>query len=240
MTPLTRAVTCLAWNATAQHTNQAAAPVTETASASRSLGSWAGVSTVSGRPPGLQDATRNPSTKRNTRTSPEDAIEKEAQKPIIDIKEDAAPKTDVQKNTFRRHRKNRCPLQSLPAKSHLQPLHQSRQQPKPPLTPKQETNSTSQKTEKTKPKSSPNSFKRRPRALRLCCRTVSGGMGHKAGNTKNLACRKRSPKQPHPRAESCHQRQLPVANRTKTDADPRSDAGIPESNAKPSTLLPKK
>ena len=52
-------------------------------------------------------------------------LDKDAQKPIIDIKEGLRTTNRRTKKHVCRHRKNRCPLQSLPPKSHLQPLHQS-------------------------------------------------------------------------------------------------------------------
>ena len=86
-------------------------------------------------------------------------LEKDAQKPIIDIKENSAPTNRHTKKHFCRHRKNRRTLQSLPTKSHLQPLHQSSHQPKLQSTQNKETSFTSQKTEKTKPNSSLISYK---------------------------------------------------------------------------------
>ena len=48
-------------------------------------------------------------------------LEKDAQKPIIDIKEDSAPKTDIQKNTFAGIEKIGVPYKVYPLKATYNP-----------------------------------------------------------------------------------------------------------------------
>ena len=70
---------------------------------------------------GCKTRLRNQTAKRNTRTSPENQLEKDAQKPIIDIKENLAPKTDIQKNTFAGIEKIGVPYKVYPLKATYNP-----------------------------------------------------------------------------------------------------------------------
>ena len=141
-------------------------------------------------------------------------LEKDAQKPIIDIKENSAPKTDVQKNTLCRYRKNRCTLQSLPAKSNLQPLHQSRNS--------QNHIDSKQKNEFHFPENRENQTKllaeliqnEGPVHFDYAVERLAAAWGIKQVTPKISHAVKEALNNLITRTESCYQRQFPVANWT--------------------------
>ena len=152
-------------------------------------------------------------------------LEKDAQKPIIDIKEGSAPKTDVQKNTFAGIEKIGVPYKVYPLKATYNPYIK--------VATAKTTIDSKQRNEFHFPENRENQTKllaelipnEGPVHFDYAVERLAATWGIKQVTPKISHAVKEALNNLIRDAESSHQRQFPVANWTERNAHPRADAG---------------
>ena len=129
-------------------------------------------------------------------------LEKDTQKPIIDVKADNAPSTDLQKNQFGGIEKIGIPYKIQPLKATFNPYIKIATRQHQHLIPDKKTSSISQKTEKSKHNSLQNSCKKKAQFTMTTPLNVSIRMGGQTSDTTNNSCSKRITQQLAKRAKN--------------------------------------